>query len=340
MFDGGKQKEDLPQAQETSQGIDPSVRVFSMPEELRGKAAILQEEPKKEAAPEALAPLIIPVAIPAPAEQVVIRRRVSPVLLALLMVVLMGGTGAGVWWYVVTYASPPQIIETPPPDVTPPPGDETPTEPYPGTDTDSDGLTNVEELLYGTDFRSPDTDGDTFLDGNEVFHRYDPNGLAPSTLLDTGAVRVLERADIPFTMYYPASWSVDAKASSATLTFRSSDSASITLTYAQKDPLVALTSWLKQQDISTRDTEQTMTKEGYDARIANDGRTMYVDMGAWAVSATYDLGEDNYSIDFLQTFKMMTNSIVTTEAADDTAVVSSGTSDAATATDTSGTTTP
>ena len=47
----------------------------------------------------------------------------------------------------------------------------------PGTDTDSDGLTDLEEsLIYQTNPRLPDTDRDGFLDGNEVFHLYNPNG--------------------------------------------------------------------------------------------------------------------------------------------------------------------
>lgn len=311
MFDGGKKTSPPPEAAASAskpEAIDPSVRVFSMPEELRGKAAVLQEEPKKETSPERLAPLIIPVAVPAAATPIVVKKRTSPVLIALFVLVLMGGSGAGVWWYVVTYATPPQVIQ----DKEPEPVAETdpePTEPYPGTDTDSDGLTNVEELLYGTDFRSPDTDGDTFLDGNEVFHRYDPNGLAPSTLLDTGAVRVLERSDIPFTLYYPSSWSIDTESSSTTITFRSSEGATIALVYEAKDVLVALKTWMKQNDISASGIEETMTKEGYEARVANEGRTMYIDLGAWVVSATYNLGEEKYSIDFLQTFKMMMNSV-------------------------------
>lgn len=309
MFDGGKA---APEPQEKSEeiiGKDIPMRVFSMPEELRGRAATLQEEPKKEAAPEALQPIIIPVPLPAEPQPVILKKRVSPVLIVLLILVLMGGTGAGVWWYVVTYASPPQIIETPTPEPDPvPTPDPEPEEPFPGTDTDTDGLTNVEELLYGTDFRSPDTDGDTFLDGNEVFHRYDPNGLAPSTLLDTGAVRVLERADLPFTLYYPASWSLSAASTNGKVTFRSEENGSIELTYEEKDSLTDLSAWMKAEGISAKGAEETMTKEGYPARSTEDGRTVYLDLGDWVVSAVYDLG-DTMSIEFLQTFKMMMNSI-------------------------------
>lgn len=44
----------------------------------------------------------------------------------------------------------------------------------PGDDTDSDGLTNIQELNLGTDPSDPDTDGDGDLDGD------DPNPLVPS----------------------------------------------------------------------------------------------------------------------------------------------------------------
>lgn len=44
-------------------------------------------------------------------------------------------------------------------------------------DTDSDGLGDREEVeVYDTDPRNPDTDGDTYLDGQEVAGGYNPNG--------------------------------------------------------------------------------------------------------------------------------------------------------------------
>jgi len=48
--------------------------------------------------------------------------------------------------------------------------------PNTGVDSDSDGLTDVEEKdIYKTDPYNFDTDADTFNDGNEVSHLYDPN---------------------------------------------------------------------------------------------------------------------------------------------------------------------
>jgi hypothetical protein len=43
-------------------------------------------------------------------------------------------------------------------------------------DSDNDGLTNADEVIYGTDTNNPDTDGDTLSDGDEV-HTYLTNPL-------------------------------------------------------------------------------------------------------------------------------------------------------------------
>ena len=43
-------------------------------------------------------------------------------------------------------------------------------------DTDNDGLTDDQEELYGTDINNSDTDGDGYIDGDEVKNGYNPNG--------------------------------------------------------------------------------------------------------------------------------------------------------------------
>lgn len=51
-------------------------------------------------------------------------------------------------------------------------------------DTDKDGLTNRDESYWNTDFQNPDTDGDGFLDGEEVSSGHDPLIPAPNDLID------------------------------------------------------------------------------------------------------------------------------------------------------------
>lgn len=53
----------------------------------------------------------------------------------------------------------------------------------PEADDDHDGLSNLEESIWNTDFQNPDTDGDGFLDGEEVLSGHDPTIPGPDDLL-------------------------------------------------------------------------------------------------------------------------------------------------------------
>jgi hypothetical protein len=44
------------------------------------------------------------------------------------------------------------------------------------TDSDHDGLSDLQETALGTDPHNPDTDGDGFSDGEEVMNGFNPLG--------------------------------------------------------------------------------------------------------------------------------------------------------------------
>lgn len=50
-------------------------------------------------------------------------------------------------------------------------------------DADHDGLSNQEESYWATEWQNPDTDGDKFLDGEEVLSGHDPRVAGPDDLL-------------------------------------------------------------------------------------------------------------------------------------------------------------
>lgn len=77
-----------------------------------------------------------------------------------------------------------------------------------GVDADSDGLTDVEEELFATNSAKPDTDDDGYLDGNEVYHLYNPGGTAPVTLLEAGLVRSFVSESYKYEIYRPAPWTI------------------------------------------------------------------------------------------------------------------------------------
>lgn len=51
-------------------------------------------------------------------------------------------------------------------------------------DVDKDGLSNRDESYWNTDFQNPDTDGDGYLDGEEVASSHDPLIPSPNDLID------------------------------------------------------------------------------------------------------------------------------------------------------------
>ena len=81
----------------------------------------------------------------------------------------------------------------------------TPSLPPGGLDSDSDGLSDSEELVFSTDPRNPDTDRDGFLDGNEVFHLYNPAAQAPVKILDTTLVKSF-KGSIGWSIIVPSAW--------------------------------------------------------------------------------------------------------------------------------------
>ncbi len=306
-----------------------------MPKEFLGKPAQGLSAPVQAPAPQAPRPMPAPAPLPVavvppapvalpPAQMVkppaatvkppAPKSKFRLFIILFFFLILFAGAGVGAYYYFFLMPVPaPVVVPTPTPEPTPEPTPTptpTPTAPTPGKDTDSDGLTDVEELLYGTDYRNPDTDGDTFLDGNEVYHRYHPNGKAPQTLLDTGAVRIFQSPGLPFTIYYPSPWTPVVDATAGSVSFRAPSTESVTVSSTPKDPTENLEVWY-QHNVPNENEQAlapTYTSEGLLALSKPDGRTAYVDGGDKVFTLTYDLG-DSTTIEFLTTFQMMLNSL-------------------------------
>lgn len=178
----------------------------------------------------------------------------------------------------------------------------------PSQDTDSDGITDIEEALYGTDFRNPDSDGDSFLDGNEVFHGYDPLGFAPSTLLLTGSVVEYETKN-GYTFLYPKMWTA-SEASESRIVLQSNKSTQIVLSIEDMREETDLRAWyLSSAPDADRvsDVVDMMSKQGYVGLESQEGHFMILQKGSTVYRFTYEVMNDPVMY-FGQTFKMIVNS--------------------------------
>lgn len=94
------------------------------------------------------------------------------------------------------------------------------------TDTDGDGLTDVEEAVYTTDASNPDTDSDTFIDGmkvqtdgtmiGELASLYNPKGAGG--LETSGLAKKIENSTNNFSLLVPTTWTTNESSSILVIT--------------------------------------------------------------------------------------------------------------------------
>ena len=75
-------------------------------------------------------------------------------------------------------------------------------------DLDKDNLTDTAEELFGTDPSKPDTDEDGYNDGHEVFYLYNPAGIEPQKVIDSGHVNDYNNPMFGYKVFYPLNWAV------------------------------------------------------------------------------------------------------------------------------------
>jgi len=185
-------------------------------------------------------------------------------------------------------------------------------EPLPpaGLDSDSDGISDLEEAIFGSDVRNPDSDGDGFLDGNEVFNLYNPMGKAPAKLADSGMVKEVGGA-VGWTMLIPTKWSMaldDADGSAATI---SSDHGEKFVVSIEDNPdNMSIVDWYlaKYQGTDKTTLMKYKSKGGYEGIIGPDLLTTYIPWGNKIFVFQYDRGTQPF-INLRTVYSLMLNSV-------------------------------
>ncbi len=76
-------------------------------------------------------------------------------------------------------------------------------------DTDRDGLTDNEEVVFGTNPDSNDTDGDIYKDKEEIKNFYSPISTGSVRLWEEDIISLYENNRYGYHFYYPSAWIVD-----------------------------------------------------------------------------------------------------------------------------------
>jgi hypothetical protein len=317
--------------------------IFTMPEKFRGLAGrVTPPQVKPAVAPPAPVapppppqPLPKPITPPKPSTNKPKLSKTSKVLIISGGVLIATLLTAAIYVYIalqpVKQAAPIVPVQVTKPETkTPTAVTETPTEqqkeetpieptsPFPtgtspGRDTDSDGLTDAEELLYHTNSKKPDSDSDGFLDGNEVFHGYDPNAPEPARLSESPLIGLYSVEGI-YSLYYPLAWT--AKEDAVTLgnvLFVVPSGEAISVSLENKLPEVTLADWFSGTSFAAGVTVTPgKTKAGYSMLETEDRMTVYVDAGGRVVILSYQ-NTVKATVDYLATFEMMMNTMILSE---------------------------
>ena len=177
-------------------------------------------------------------------------------------------------------------------------------------DSDSDGLTDVEEPLYGTGMHNPDADKDGFLDGNEVFNLYNPAAKAPVRLLDSGIVKSFS-ASAGWSVYIPVrlTGTLDVP-DGARATIPTGHGETFVITVEDNPNNLPLLDWYlaKNPGIVSSAVRSFTTKGGLEGIFGVDRLDAYFAWGTKIFSLRYLLNDQPF-INFRTTFEMMLNSL-------------------------------
>ncbi|MBN1585294.1 hypothetical protein JW899_02905 [Candidatus Uhrbacteria bacterium] len=191
------------------------------------------------------------------------------------------------------------------------PEDCEPPAPSPSPDTDSDGMTDIEETeIYGTNPYIPDTDGDSFVDLNELLNLFNPSKIQPSVLLDNPGVAEFGSQTEGYLLIYPKAWTVSEDADRKTAVFQAGSGESISVSVDENTEGLSLMDWYLSGNPSLRSSEVPVfrTKYGYDEIVSQDQMVSHVGIDGRIFTVRYELG-NQLKIRYKATFKMMVNSI-------------------------------
>ncbi|MCE9586625.1 fibronectin type III domain-containing protein [Candidatus Uhrbacteria bacterium] len=179
-----------------------------------------------------------------------------------------------------------------------------------GLDSDSDGLSDVEETVFGTDSRVPDTDRDGFLDGNEVFHLYNPAATAPVRLVDSGLVTPLV-APAGWSIYVPKGWTFTLDAADGSkATIRSGQGEVFRVELVDNAQHLALLEWYLAANpgIPSTSARAITTKGGLEGLLGADRLDAFFAWDGKVFKIVYDNGTKPF-INFRTSFEMILNSL-------------------------------
>lgn len=177
-----------------------------------------------------------------------------------------------------------------------------------GVDSDSDGLTNKEENILGSNPGKTDSDGDGYNDLNEVMSLYNPAGT--NKLEDSASIKKYSSNTYKYSLIYPASWTINNVGGDDSVMFRSADNHFIQIISQQNTSIQSIEDWYKQQfDVSS--IGNVIKADSWQGIKNEDGFTIYLtdNERKFIFTITYNFGNQNI-LEYKNIFEMIIKSFI------------------------------
>ena len=144
-----------------------------------------------------------------------------------------------------------------------------------GIDSDKDGLTDVEEILFDCNINSVDSDGDGYNDLSEILNLYNPAG--GGSLMVNPNIEKYISSQYGYYLYYPYVWRVDDSSGAESIIFKIENNQFIEVIVQANTDKQLLEDWyLKQMEIDKINNDRRIYKKGWQAIKSEDNLTVYL----------------------------------------------------------------
>lgn len=174
-------------------------------------------------------------------------------------------------------------------------------------DTDSDGLSDIEEVLLDSNPQAKDSDGDGYDDLAELVKLYNPAGSGK--IIVNPNIEKFTNSELNYAMYYPKSWIVNNALGNSSVVFQLGGDEFIQVLVEPKFEEANLDEWYKKQfEVDFIENNKKIFKTGW-AGIKNDDNLiayLYNPNYDYMVIVTYSPGND--ILKYQNIFEMMYSS--------------------------------
>lgn len=179
----------------------------------------------------------------------------------------------------------------------------------PSLDSDSDGLTDAEEIIFNTSTSTPDTDADGYADGAEVLSLYDPTASSSRLSLNP-AIASYENKTFGYSILYPESFTMSLNGGEDSIMLTTSDNQIFQIIVQANTSAESLDDWYKYQlGVENINDLNRVSTNGLPGIKNLDGLSVYIisPKSDYIFTLAYNPGENNI-LDYINIFNMIIKS--------------------------------